>query len=76
MRFVLLGVELVVWVGIDEEVEGVRMLGFELCTICVLNFLIVGWSSSLGLGVIPPLEDVELGIGLLCKSNAGLELLE
>ena len=41
---------------------------------CVFNFLIVRWSSSSGLGAIPPLEDAEPGLGLLCESDAGVEL--
>ena len=57
------GVELVVWIGVDGGVERVRMCEPELCT-CDFNLLIVRWSSSFGLGAIPPLDDVEPRIGL------------
>ena len=39
-----------------------------------LIFLMVRWSSSSGLGAIPPLEDAEPQTGLLCDSDVGVEL--
>ena len=32
------------------------------------------WSSSFGLGAIPPLIGAEMGADLLCISDAGVEL--